>query len=64
MQYTPNNNQLGVAIATALLFPKEKKQCWLVPAGMGKSRIIAAIVTIINKAFENELKTVYIAFSS
>jgi len=64
MDYEPNNNQLGVAIAAALKFRSQKKQCWLVPSGMGKSRIIASIVTIFQSFPRSELKAVYVAFSS
>ena len=43
---------------------KQKRQCWVVPSGMGKSRVIAVIATILLKAFRKELKTIVIAFSS
>ena len=61
--YAPNSNQLGVAIAGMHRFAKSKRQYWLVPSGMGKSRIIAAFATIIAKAYNKKITGIYIAFS-
>ena len=65
MKCTPNPNQLAVAIAATLKFRREKKQCWRVPPGLGKSRIIATLATILHKAYKKEgLKRIFIVFSS
>ena len=64
MNYLPNNNQLGVSIAAVHKFAKYKRQFYLVPPGMGKSRIIAAFATIMSKAYKKDLTGIYIAFSS
>ena len=64
MDCEPNSNQLGVAIAAALKFKKEKRQCWRVPPGMGKSRILAAFAVIMAKDYTRSLNAIYIAFSS
>ena len=64
MNYEPNPIQLGVAITATLKFAKQKRQCWRVPPGLGKSRIIAAICVIMAKDCKKDLKSVYIAFPS
>ena len=64
MDCEPNSNQLGVAIAAALMFKSQKRQCWRVPPGMGKSRILAAFAVIMAKDYTKSLKKIYIAFSS
>ena len=63
-EFKPNNNQLGVAIAAIHKWVKEKFQFWKCPPGMGKSRIIAAFITIMCSEYNTAIKTVYIAFSS
>ena len=61
----PNNSQIGVAIAAALMFGAHKRQCWRVPPGMGKSRIIAALAVIMHKKYKKKgLGKICIAFSS
>ena len=64
MDYAPNDNQLAVAIAAALMLPKSKRQIWCVAPSMGKSRIIATFATIVAKKFKKDLEEIYIAFSS
>ena len=47
VDYAINNNQFAAAIA-ALCSPKSKRQFLTVPSGMGKSRIIAAVLALKN----------------
>lgn len=63
MNYVPNNNQLGVAIAAKIKYAKKKKQLWIVPPGLGKSRIIAVIATIFKDKYD-QLSRICIMFSS
>lgn len=47
VDYAINNNQFAAAVA-ALCSPKSKRQFLTVPSGMGKSRIIAAVLALKN----------------
>ena len=50
-KFEPNNNQLAVAMASAysLVTMREKRQLWTYPAGMGKSRIMVALILAVFK---------------
>ena len=45
IDYSVNNNQFAAAVA-ALCDPKSRRQFLSVPSGMGKSRIIAAVLVL------------------
>ena len=66
LNMSPNNNQLGVAVATRIIFKgKSKKKVFIVvPPGQGKSRIIAAIATLFFKEKPDKLKKIHVIFSS
>ena len=60
--FGPNNNQMAVAIAAFMLKSKSKKQIWLAPPGMGKSRMIAATIWLF--AQQPKVDKILLVFSS
>ena len=54
----PNNHQLAIANYIACSIPWSKRQAWTLPAGVGKSRIIAVTATVA--LMRNIVKSVHI----
>ena len=44
----PNSNQLGTAIVAAYSLNQCTRQFWIIPSGMGKTRVIASAIAIMH----------------
>jgi len=53
--YKPNATQLAVAVYAVGLYEKQERQLWQLPAGTGKSRVIAAAALAWAKVNKNGL---------